>query len=179
MKKLFFLLTFIINCLGCYAQNFEWARMISSVYSEVGYSIVNDDFGNVYTTGKFSGTCDFDPGLGVFNLTSGGGDNIFISKLSASGVFVWAKSFVSTGGAVGNCIKIDRSGNVYTTGFFGNTVDFDPGPNVFNLSSSNGLSDIFLSKLDADGNFIWAKNIGGSSNYDIGYYMENPVILTT
>ena len=53
---------------------------------------------------------------------------------------------------------IDSQGNVYSVGFFQGVVDFDPGSNVFNLQS-NGASDYFITKIDADGNFIWARNL--------------------
>ena len=60
-------------------------------------------------------------------------------------------------------IAVDVSGNVYTTGLFYVTSDFDPGVGVANLSNPVG-EDVFVSKLDALGNYIWAKQIGGSSN---------------
>ncbi len=140
--------------------NFVWAKAMGGVVDDWGYSIALDGSGNVYTTGHFRGTADFDPGAGVANLTSAGSDNIFISKLDASGNFVWAKAMGGAYDDVGYSIAFDGSGNVYTTGCFGGTVDFDPGAGVFNLTSS-GLCDIFVSKLDASGNFVWAKTIGG------------------
>ena len=67
------------------------------------------------------------------------------------------------GGALrdsGNAIAVDAAGNVYTTGYFNATADFDPGDGVFNLTSV-GDSDIFVSKLDNTGNLVWAKRMGG------------------
>src|SRR5205814_1679548 len=115
-----------------------------------------------YTTGVFSGTADFDPGPGTFLLNSAGGRDSFISKLDASGNFVWAKSIGGAYEDVGHSIAVDVSGNVYTTGWFYGMVDFDPGEKIYNLTSA-GYLDIFVSKLDASGNFVWAKNIGGPS----------------
>src|SRR3989344_5911709 len=76
--------------------------------------------------------------------------------------FEWAKSIGGTSADVGKSIAVDALGNVYTTGYFAGTVDFDPGPGIFNLTTTNfsGFPDIFISKLDEFGNFLWAKNIG-------------------
>jgi hypothetical protein len=135
--------------------NFVWAKGMGGTVSESGYGIALDASGNVYSTGSFGGTADFDPGLGVFNLTSSGGTDIFISKLTNAGDFVWAKAM---GGALddsGYDISIDASGNVHTTGFFKDTVDFDPGDTgTFNLTSA-GFEDIFISKLSGEDSFPW------------------------
>ncbi|MBD78929.1 MAG: hypothetical protein CL840_08420 [Crocinitomicaceae bacterium] len=61
-------------------------------------------------------------------------------------------------------ITHDAHGNVYTVGQFKKTVDFDPGSGTTNLTSV-GAEDVFIQKLDASGNFIWAKSFGGKS-YD-------------
>ena len=142
------------------AGNFIWAKQLGGTNSVAPRSISLDASGNIYTTGGFRGTADFDPGSGTFNLTSGGNTDIFISKLDASGNFVWAKQLGGTDWNDGSSIAIDASGNVYTTGAFGGTVDFDPGVNTVNLTSGGG-SDIFISKLDASGNFVGAIQLGG------------------
>ena len=147
--------------------NFVWAKNIGGSLIDVGYSITIDSFGNVYTTGSFSGTADFDPNAGTFDLTSIGGSDIFISKLDSSGNFVWAKNMGGTADENANSIAIDLAGNVYTTGVFMGTADFDPNAGIINLTSLGG-SDIFISKLDVTGNFVFAKNMGGAS-YDYAF----------
>ena len=64
---------------------------------------------------------------------------------------------------------MDDTGSVYSTGQFKGLGDFDPGPGTCNLIASNGYPNAFVSKLDGDGNFVWANNIGGSGYYDAGY----------
>ncbi len=147
--------------------NFLWARSIGSTANDVGLSIKVDASGNVYTTGYFNGAVDFDPDSGTANLTSVGSDDVFIQKLDSSGSFLWARSFGASSNDLGHSIKIDALGNVYTTGFFLGTVDFDPGVGTANLTPA-GSGDIFVQKLDASGNFLWAKSFGGSS-FDIGH----------
>ena len=142
--------------------NFMWAKKIGGTTYDDGHAIVTDTAGNVFTTGYFQGTVDFDPGVGIFNLTSVGTYGIFISKLDASGNFVWAKKLGGTGANHGYSIATDPAGNVYTTGDFQGTADFDPGVGTYNLIS-NGFGDVFISKLDANGNFVWAKAMGGTA----------------
>lgn len=161
--KLFFsflFFSFFIFSSNGQGINFQWAKSIGGGNYDYSYCITVDSAGNVYSTGFFNGTVDFDPGPGVYNLTSSGQTDIYICKLNSSGSFLWAKGF---GGAFydeGHAIDIDPAGNVYTTGFFILTVDFDPGSGVYNLTSTDSTQDVFISKLDPSGNFVWAKQFG-------------------
>ncbi|PHX82007.1 MAG: hypothetical protein CK539_06890, partial [Flavobacteriales bacterium] len=149
------------------AQALQWAKAMGGSSSDFSICIALDGSGNVYTTGYFGGLADFDPGAGVANLTSAGSTDIFISKLDASGNFVWANAMGGIGDDGGYSIALDGSGNVYTTGLFRGTADFDPGAGLANLTSS-GTYDIFISKLDASGNFVWAKAMGGTGSESVG-----------
>jgi hypothetical protein len=146
--------------------NLLWAKSFGGTSNDYGQSISVDALGNVYTTGAFRETVDFDPGAGTSNLTSAGGPDIFVQKMDASGNLLWAKSFGGTSDDYGQSISVDTLGNVYTTGSFEGTVDFDPGAGTSNLTSA-GVYDIFVQKMDASGNFLWAKSFGGTS-YDSG-----------
>jgi len=161
MTKQLLTLSLTLFCFSTFAQDYQWAKRMGGSDNDVGASIAVDGAGNVYTAGFFNGTADFDPGVGIVNLVSAGGDDIFISKLDAAGNFVWAKSMGGTGLERGFSIAIDGTGNVYTTGQFSGTADFDPGVGIVNLVSAGG-DDIFISKLDAAGNFVWAKSMGGT-----------------
>ena len=147
------------------APTFDWAFASGGLYGTLyNGSMILDDLGNIYSVGHFNGgPVDFDPGSDVLNLTSVGETDIYITKFNASGNFIWAKRFGGTEKDEGAGITVDGSGNVYFTGNFKGVVDFDPGTDVFNLTS-NGSSDIFVCKLDPDGNFLWAKQMGGISD---------------
>ena len=140
--------------------NFVWAKAMGGINNEFGQSIAIDTIGNIYITGIFSGTVDFDPNIIVANLISAGITDTFITKLDATGNLIWAKSIGGLGFDQSYSITLDASNNVYTTGYFSGTADFDPSIGVTSLTS-NGFEDIFISKLDASGNFIWAKAMGG------------------
>ena len=140
--------------------NFLWAKQIGGIGFDKGYSICLDTLGNIYSTGYFGFTVDFDPGIGVSNLVSVGTQDIYIQKLDINGDFLWAKRMGGNDGEIGYSIAADDSGNVYSTGTFKGTVDFDPGIGVVNITS-NGLNDIYIQKLDINGDFLWVRQIGG------------------
>ncbi|MES2622715.1 MAG: SBBP repeat-containing protein [Bacteroidota bacterium] len=150
---------------AAYTQSLKWAKQMGGNDVDEARSVAVDNAGNVYTTGYFKDTADFDPGPGTYQLIAKGTQDIFVSKLDASGNFVWAKQFKGTGR--GSCVTLDMAGNIYTTGYFEDTVDFDPGVGTYNLVSK-GESDAYVVKLSSAGNLVWAKEAGGKG-YDFGY----------
>jgi hypothetical protein len=148
--------------------NFLWAKSFGGSSTDSGDSIAVDSTGNVYTTGYFQVTADFDPGAGTSNLISSGGFEAFVSKLDSSGNFLWAKKLGGAANEFASSIAVDSTGNVYSTGMFEGTSDFDPGAGTANLSSVGGSWDAYISKLDSSGNYVWAKSFGGSPNPDSG-----------
>ena len=147
--------------------NYLWAKSMGGPsYDDVGTSIVVDASENVYTTGNFSGTADFNPSdtvLFYLFATATYGNDIFISKLDSAGNFIWAKNMGGIDQDYGNSIALDASDNIYTAGHFQGVADFDPNAGTANLTSAGGY-DIFISKLDSAGNYIWARDMGGSSD---------------
>jgi len=146
--------------------NYLWAKRMGGTGSDIGNAIALDGLGNVYVTGSFAGTADFDPSVGTAELMSAGGGDIFIAQYDASGNYLWAKRMGGTGNDIGNAIALDGLGNVHVTGSFAGTADFDPGPLAANLTGV-GSNDIFIAKYDASGNYVWAKSVG-SSGLDSG-----------
>ncbi len=151
---------------------YVWAKGIGNTSSDAGYGISVDAGGNVYVTGQFTGTVDFDPGTNIADLTSAstGATDIFIAKYDVNGDYVWAKGIGANGADIGYAIAVEGNGNAYVTGYFTRTVDFDPGAGIANLVCSDSASDIFIAKYDAAGNYLWAKSMGGAgAGSDVGY----------
>lgn len=146
------------------AGDFVWAIPIGGTGSDYGNSIQVDGLGNVYVTGYFENTVDFDPGAGTVNLTSLGSLDAFIAKYDNNGNYIWAKQIGNSGNDIGQSLQIDPSGNIVFTGYFSSTVDFDANAGVVNLTSPGMFLDIFIAKYDNNGNYISAKNIGGPGN---------------
>ncbi|MBL0048100.1 MAG: hypothetical protein IPP32_08410 [Bacteroidetes bacterium] len=128
----------MFNSSNLNAQIFNWAKALLTPTPESCYEIESDAYGNTYSTGSFRGTTDFDPGPGVYNLTSIGTD-MFILKLDPAGNFVWAKSIggnLTGTNAAGRGITLDAFNNVYIFGYatYNSVVDYDPGPGVYTLT---------------------------------------------
>ncbi|MCB9298944.1 MAG: SBBP repeat-containing protein, partial [Lewinellaceae bacterium] len=154
------------------AQSLDWAfsapAPVPQGVRDICEAVARDALGNMYVTGSFLKTADFDPGPGTANLsTSGSNQDIFVAKYDASGAYQWAFNIGSSSDDSGLGIAIDGSGDVLVTGRFGGTADFDPGPGAANLTSM-GSDDIFVAKYDASGAYLWAFPIGDAGS-DFGY----------
>lgn len=147
------------------AGAFTWAKRLGGTGADNATALLIDAAGNVLITGTFSGTGDFDPGAGTANLVSAGGTDVFISKLTTAGAYVWAKQMGSTLDDGANAIE-SAANEYYTTGYFQGSVDFDPGAGT-NILTSAGDKDAFISKLDASGLHVWTRQLGGTAE-DIG-----------
>jgi len=139
------MLQFIENLYQDYAILNKISEKESSDFQREIVMLLVDGDENVYLTGQFQGTADFDPGPGTANLTFVGFIDAFFAKYDASGNYLWAKKFAGTSADIGNDIKVDAAGTIYLTGNFGLTVDFDPGAGTVNLTS-NGGDDMFIGK---------------------------------
>ncbi|HEU0137242.1 MAG TPA: T9SS type A sorting domain-containing protein [Flavobacterium sp.] len=170
LKNYFKIALCLLYCTNAFSQNFNWAGSFGGVGEDVIRGMHVDAAGNVYTTGYFTDTADFDIGSGTFNLSSNGWYDIFVQKTDSNGNLVWAKQFGGGGFDLGTGISTDNAGNVFITGVFEESVDFSPGGGTL---TSLGGQDIFILKLDAGGNFLWAKTVGGPG------YEETTAIDTT
>lgn len=142
------------------AQNLHWVKSIGGNDFDMSGSVQLDGIGNIYICGSFRDTVDFDPGQGLFNMTSMSAapyDDIFILKLDPNGAFIWAKQI---SGCNGGDMHVDQTGNVFLTGFFNGFADLDPGPGSFVVNSYGGGYYLFANKLDSSGNFLWGTSIG-------------------
>ncbi len=79
----------------------------------------------------------------------------------------WAQTWGGLDEDEGIDVAIDDDGNSYVTGFFRNTVDFDPGTGVVERTSL-GSSDVFLCKFNPQSELEWVRTWGSTSG-DRGY----------
>jgi hypothetical protein len=160
--------------------NLVWAKQLGGTNSDLARNIAINSNGDLFVTGTYRGTADFDPGAAVANLTSNGADDIFIVKLDRNGNFGWAKSVGGNGLDLANGIAVDSMSNVITIGQFLGNVDFDPGAGSSFLQPA-GFYDSFVLKLDSSGNFIWVKRVNSTSNVNSRFVktdQQNNIYIT-
>jgi hypothetical protein len=166
------------------AQNIylDWAASTGGTGFDIGRAVALDPQGNVYSTGFFQGTADFDPDSSLALLTSAGDNDVYIQKLDPNGHLVWVHQIGGSAVDEGKGIALDAAGNVYVTGRFSTTVDFDPGTGQ-STASALGNTDAFVLKLDNNGNYLWHTIIGANGSdegnsiavdnngvYTVGYF---------
>ena len=159
--------------------DFIWVKSSGGTQLDHGRSIIVDYLGNVITTGTFKSTVDFDPGSGVDSKSSNGAIDVYIQKLDSNGNYLWTNTFGGTANDSPNGLTIDTLNNIYHSGGFAGTVDFDPSPSNSILTSA-GLRDGFVQKLNSNGDHIWAKRMGstGADTYrDLDLELNDHLIL--
>ncbi|NQV17956.1 MAG: SBBP repeat-containing protein [Armatimonadetes bacterium] len=138
-------LLLIAVCVFAQAPEWQWAIQAGGILADEGRSITVDDAGNSYITGTFGGTATF----GSYTLYSSGENDIFVAKMDAIGIWQWAIQAGGISDDSGYGITIDDAGNSYVTGYFKDTATFGS----YTLASS-GWEDIFVAKIDTNGNWL-------------------------
>ncbi len=128
-----------------------WSKGFGDAADQTGFGVVVDAAGDVYATGSFNGTMSF----GGAPITSLGGTDVWLVKLTTAGAHVWSKGFGGPSNQTSIGVVVDKVGNVSITGALQGTADFGGGP----LTSAGG-NDVFVAKYDTSGNHLWSHSYG-------------------
>lgn len=129
-----------------------WARQFGDALDiQTGTGVAAAPNGDVLVTGSFGGQMQMD---GV-SLSASGTRSVFVARLTSSGDVVWAKGFAGASLFDDQAVAVDANGNVLLVGGFFGSIDFGGGP-----LASAGNEDMYLAKLDANGNHLWSKRFG-------------------
>ena len=140
----------------------QWVYHAGGTGNDQAYPISVDTNGNVLVAGYFFDTANFTPA----SCTSKGSADIFVLKLTASGLLNFIRCFGSSSVDYPWGVDFDSAGNAYITGGFSNTINFDCGN-----TTSSGSQDIFVMKLNSSGNCQWVYTVG-DSDMDFGWALE-------
>jgi hypothetical protein len=182
MKRLQLLL---LLCMGIntaiQAQNWLWAQQ-SKNDNTYSHSTATDPSGNVYVTGYFTNTVDFDG----TSVTTTGGREIYVAKYNGSGVLKWIKTAGCNKPNVfdqGNDIATDASGNVYVIGDFGDTASFDGIQVIATPAVIANATNCFVAKYNTSGVIQWVQPIGSTATgtatgFSIAVDGNNDIVVT-
>ncbi|MFO7659839.1 MAG: hypothetical protein R6V77_02900, partial [Candidatus Cloacimonadaceae bacterium] len=159
MKTTLLIVLLSVLCTVALTANWEWAVSTGSDDMDRVWDMALDAQGNIYVTGEFVDTLQ----VGNIIVPGWGLSDIFVAKYTSSGVPIWAKAFGGSEGDIGISIDTDAAGNCYITGLIAGTVNFET-----ETLTSNGGWDVFILKLDINGNKVWAHTAGGIEG-DLGY----------
>lgn len=145
------------DCDGQTDEDCTWVTQILTTLNDEAIinSVAVDDKSQVYVKGAFSGTMR----LGSLSIKSKGSSDIFVAKLGPSGSCIWLVRAGGLGDDTGTGVTVDRQGSIYIVGGFSNTADF----NTHSLRSK-GAEDIFVTKIDSLGKFLWAARAGSTGD---------------
>ncbi len=160
-----------------------WSSLMDSSGDGWVQDCAIDSSGNVYVTGKFIGSMDFDDD-GSAEVTAlddaNGGYDAYVAKLNSSGAVVWWRVVGNTTDVssqtdtvYGHGVDVDGSGNVYFGGYFSGTIDIDPSGTTTAVTATGNQAkyDAYLVKLDSSGNTVWTRHWGGDA-YDYLYDVD-------
>ncbi len=146
--------------------SYAWTRVLQDLTRTVYDPIEVDANGDIWVVGAFRnfvGAVDFDPTPGgVDERFTVGPTDVYVSKWHNDGSYAWTRTF--TGDGFGAGVAVEPDGGVVVIGSFQSVpMDFDPGPGVVEFTSA-GADDVFITKLGANGDWVWTRTIGGPNN---------------
>lgn len=173
MRKGIFTLIIAVACsiASLHSQEIKWAFPIVPVSDDYGInlrlsSLCIDNNDNLYAITSIKGQYDLDT-TKAENLI-GGEDHLVpvLTKISSNGIIQWTETIIneSNGCNYVTDAACDADGNIYITGYFEEEIDFNPGDGEYLMEAPKG-EEMFILKLDSDGNFLWAKQYGGPDAY--------------
>jgi hypothetical protein len=149
-----------INANGGYG----WTRQIGGTSDDSCNSITTDLAGNIYVAGFFGVVVDFGTDFGTIDSKSSAGDfDVFITRINANGGYGWTRRMGGISQEISYGITTDPAGNVYVTGYFQGSVNFGADFGTSDTKLSVGGRDIFISRINVNGDYGWTRRIGGTS----------------
>lgn len=173
MKIALTIAVILLHVLSSFSQ--QWGVATFGQYINEANDVEINNAGEVYITGYLTGETAFNASTTVSGI--GGNGDIYVAKYAASGNLIWEKTFGGNYSDRAFDLAIGPDQNIVITGQFFGTVSFD----AVTLSSSGNSKDIFLAKLDPQGNVIWARSEGGNmaeNAYGVTVDSQNNVVLT-
>jgi len=137
-----------------------WAQTFGGIRKDFGEDVIADSEGNVYITGSFFQFIIF-PDTTYYGL---GDEEIFLAKYDTDGNYVWSRYFGGSLRDYGEALDVDEFDNVLVSGTFSGEGYFGK-----DTLQSRGEMDMFLIKVNPDGEVLWAFGAGAPINNDVAW----------
>lgn len=145
---------------------YVWAKGFNGSGTDKPTDLALDENENLFMVGYFQNSNDFDASTATANLTAAGGEDAFVASYDSTGTYRWAHGFGSkttkNDRALGLAVK---NGMVNITGYFSDTVDFNPSATTDSIFGAQDPDNPFILKLDTSGLFVEAANINATRGY--------------
>ena len=126
----------------------QWSRYFGGTFTDTAYDYVQTQDGNFLIMGSSdSDDVDINNNKGTYDF--------WVVKLNNTGTLLWEKSFGGT--------EIDEARAITTTADGNFLIAGDSRSNNIDLSTNSGAADVWIIKINSDGDLLWEKTFGGSS----------------
>jgi hypothetical protein len=142
--------------------NLIWAKVYGGSGDDYAFGLLISN-GFVYLSGEFRQTVNFDPGGINFTISSNGGSDAFIQKLTLNGDVIWTKRIGASAEDQAKCMSTNSQGDLLIGGQCSGTIDFDPGLGDSIVQCGN--FQIYILKLNSNGEFGWVKTALSNSGW--------------
>jgi hypothetical protein len=149
---------------NCNGSEIEWALQIGSAGVELGQALASDGQGGVFLTGSFSSALE----LGRDDLQANGMLDNFLTRIDENGNHVWSRSFGDSANQLSWLLAAAPDGELLVAGGFNGTIDFGDG------MVTGDVSDAFIARYDALGNFLWKKIYAGAAHQSVRSLVVDP-----
>ncbi len=150
--------------------SYGWTKKIGGTSNEYAYDMAYHD-NALFISGVFtSASVNFNPDGSDTrtNAGTGGTADAFITKWNTDGTYGWTKKWGGTASEATSGIGVG-SDIVYTGGTFGGTnVNFNPDGS--DLRSSNGATDLFVSRWSTNGSYVSSTTWGSTDTQTVSRF---------
>jgi hypothetical protein len=142
----------------------QWVRTFDGCDAERDNDIAVDNQGGVYVVGGFYGA---NRNFGPVTLSANANSrDIYVIKYDTNGNFQWVEQVGGYNDDRANGITVGADSMIYITGEFRAEVNF--GGDTLNNNGGPGGKDIFVAKMDRNGNWKWASKAGSKTGGESG-----------
>ncbi len=142
-----------------------WSTYFGGTNSDYAYSIAIDKQKNIYITGYTNSTNFTVKNFGNFNFdVNNGKEDVILIKFSEKGELIWSSYYGGSSGEIGLSIKVSDLNEIFLVGKSLSDDLYLKNAGTFYQSQRIGKSEMFIVKIDSEGNIIWGTYFGGEEN---------------